>query len=185
MINDVQQDALTRMNKTIESYKTELLKIRTGRAHASLLDHVMVDFYGSMVPISQAANISVEDSRTLTVTAWDGSMIQAIEKAIMTSDLGLNPNSAGNVIRVPMPPLTEERRRDLVKVVKELTENARVAVRNIRRDANSDLKSLQKDKDISEDDEHKGQDLVQKVTDQSVARLEELLQIKEKELMEI
>ena len=185
MINDVQQDALTRMNKSIESYRTELLKIRTGRAHASLLDHVTVDFYGSMVPISQAANISVEDSRTLTVTAWDGSMIQAIEKAIMTSDLGLNPNSAGNVIRVPMPPLTEERRRDLVKVVKELTENARVAVRNIRRDANSDLKSLQKDKDISEDDEHKGQDLVQKATDQSVAKLEELLQIKEKELMEI
>jgi len=185
MINDIQQDALTRMNKSIESYKTELLKIRTGRAHASLLDHVMVDFYGSMVPISQAANISVEDSRTLTVTAWDGSMIQAIEKAIMTSDLGLNPNSAGNVIRVPMPALTEERRRDLVKVVKELTENARVAVRNIRRDANSDLKTLQKDKDISEDEEHKGQDLVQKVTDQSIAKLEELLQVKEKELMEI
>ncbi len=185
MINDVQQDALTRMNKSIESYKVELLKIRTGRAHASLLDHITVDFYGSMVPISQAANISVEDSRTLTVTAWDGSMIKAIEKAIMTSDLGLNPNSAGNVIRVPMPPLTEERRRDLVKVVKELTESARVAVRNIRRDANSDLKSLQKDKDISEDEEHKGQDLVQKVTDQSVAKLEELLQVKEKELMEI
>ncbi|MBT3204079.1 MAG: ribosome recycling factor [Gammaproteobacteria bacterium] len=185
MINDIQQDALTRMNKSIESYKTELLKIRTGRAHASLLDHVMVDFYGSMVPISQAANISVEDSRTLTVTAWDGTMIQAIEKAIMTSDLGLNPNSAGNVIRVPMPPLTEERRRDMVKIVKELTENARVAVRNIRRDANSDLKSMQKDKDISEDDEHKGQELVQKVTDQSVAKLEELLQVKEKELMEI
>ncbi len=185
MINDIQQDALTRMNKSIESYKTELLKIRTGRAHASLLDHVMVDFYGSMVPISQAANISVEDARTLAVTAWDGSMIQAIEKAIMTSDLGLNPNSAGNVIRVPMPPLTEERRRNLVKVVKELTENARVAVRNIRRDANSDLKSLQKDKDISEDDEHKGQELVQKVTDQSVTKLEELLQVKEKELMEI
>lgn len=185
MINDIQQDALTRMNKSIESYKTELLKIRTGRAHASLLDHVMVEFYGSMVPISQAANISVEDSRTLTVTAWDGSMIQAIEKAIMTSDLGLNPNSAGNVIRVPMPPLTEERRRDLVKVVKELTENAKVAVRNIRRDANSDLKTLQKDKDISEDEEHKGQELVQKVTDQSVAKLEELLQVKEQELMEI
>lgn len=185
MINDIQQDALTRMNKSIESYKTELLKIRTGRAHASLLDHVMVEFYGSMVPISQAANISVEDSRTLTVTAWDGSMIQAIEKAIMTSDLGLNPNSAGNVIRVPMPPLTEERRRDLVKVVKELTENAKVAVRNIRRDANSDLKELQKDKEISEDEEHKGQELVQKVTDQSVAKLEELLKTKEQELMEI
>jgi len=185
MINDIQKDALSRMNKTIESFKTELLKIRTGRAHASLLDHVQVDFYGSMVPISQAANISVEDSRTLTVTAWDGSMIKAIEKAILTSDLGLNPNSAGSVIRVPMPPLTEERRRDLVKVVKELTENAKIAVRNIRRDANNDLKTLQKDKDISEDDEHKGQDLVQKATDQSIAKLDELLQVKEKELMEI
>lgn len=185
MINDIQKDALSRMNKSIESYKTELLKIRTGRAHASLLDHVTVDFYGSMVPISQAANISVEDARTLTVTAWDGGMIKAIEKAIMTSDLGLNPNTAGNVIRVPMPPLTEERRRDLVKVVKELTENAKIAVRNIRRDANGDLKTLQKDKDISEDEEHKGQDLVQKATDQSIATLDSLVQIKEKELMEV
>ncbi|MDJ0834732.1 MAG: ribosome recycling factor [Gammaproteobacteria bacterium] len=185
MINDIQQDALTRMNKSIEAYKTELSKIRTGRAHTSLLDHVMVDYYGAMVPISQAANISVEDSRTLAVTAYDGSMTQAIEKAIMTSDLGLNPSSAGTVIRVPMPPLTEERRRDLVKVVKELTENSRIAVRNIRRDANSDLKELQKEKEISEDEERKGQDLVQKVTDQSIAKLEELLKEKEKELMEI
>ena len=185
MINDIQQDALTRMNKSIESYKIELTKIRTGRAHASMLDHVTVDFYGSQVPISQAANISVEDSRTLAVTAWDASMVKAIEKAIMTSDLGLNPLSAGTVIRVPMPPLTEDRRKDLVKIVKELTENARVAIRNIRRDANSDLKSLQKDKDISEDEERKGQELVQKATDQSVAKLEELLQVKEKELMEV
>lgn len=185
MINDIQQDALSRMNKSIESYKTELTKIRTGRAHASLLDHVTVEYYGAEVPLSQAANISVEDSRTLTVTAWDNSMIKAIEKAIMTSDLGLNPNSAGSVIRVPMPPLTEERRRDLVKVVKELTEGARVAVRNIRRDANSDLKELQKEKEISEDEERKGQELVQKVTDQSIAKLEELLKEKEQELMEI
>jgi ribosome recycling factor len=185
MIEDIQQDALSRMNKSIESYKTELTKIRTGRAHASLLDHVTVEYYGAQVPISQAANISVEDSRTLAVTAWDGSMVQAIEKAIMTSDLGLNPNTAGTVIRVPMPPLTEERRRDLVKVVKELTENARIAVRNIRRDANQDLKELQKEKEISEDQERKGQELVQKVTDQSVAKLEELLQEKESELMEI
>ena len=185
MINDIQQDALSRMNKSIESYKTELTKIRTGRAHASLLDHVTVEYYGAEVPLSQAANISVEDARTLTVTAWDNSMIKAIEKAIMASDLGLNPNSAGNVIRVPMPPLTEERRRDLVKVVKELTEGARVAVRNIRRDANSDLKELQKEKEISEDEERKGQDLVQKVTDQSIAKLEELLKEKEQELMEI
>jgi ribosome recycling factor len=185
MIDDIQKDARSRMNKSIESYKTELSKIRTGRAHTSLLDHVTVDYYGSMVPISQAANITAEDSRTLAVTAWDGGMVKAIEKAIMTSDLGLNPNTAGNVIRVPMPPLTEERRRDLVKVVKELTENARVAVRNIRRDANSDLKELQKEKEISEDQEHKGQDLIQKETDQAIARLEELLKEKEKELMEI
>ena len=185
MIHEIQKDAVTRMNKSIEAYKIELTKIRTGRAHASLLDHITVDFYGSMVPISQAANISVEDARTLAVTAWDGSMVKAIEKAIMTSDLGLNPLSAGSVIRVPMPPLTEERRRDLVKVVKELTENARIAIRNIRRDANSELKSMQKDKDISEDEERKGQELVQKVTDESVAKLEALLQVKEKELMEV
>ncbi len=185
MINDVRDDALTRMNKSIESYKTELQKIRTGRAHASLLDHVTVEFYGSEVPISQAANISVEDARTLAITVWDASMAKAVEKAIMTSDLGLNPSSAGNVIRVPMPPLTEERRRDLVKVVKELTENARVAIRNIRRDANSELKALQKDKDISEDEERKGQELIQKITDESIAKLEELLKEKEKELMEI
>ncbi len=185
MINDVRDDARTRMNKSIESYKTELQKIRTGRAHASLLDHVMVEYYGSEVPISQAANISVEDARTLAITVWDAGMAKAVEKAIMTSDLGLNPSSAGNVIRVPMPPLTEERRRDLVKVVKELTESARVAIRNIRRDANSELKALQKDKDISEDEEHKGQDMIQKITDESIARLEELLKEKEKELMEI
>jgi ribosome recycling factor len=185
MINDIQKDALSRMNKSIEAYKVELTKIRTGRAHPSILDHVTVDYYGSQVPISQAANITAEDSRTLAVTAWDSSMVAAIEKAIMTSDLGLNPNSAGTVIRVPMPPLTEERRRDMVKVVKELTENARVAVRNIRRDANSELKMLQKEKEISEDEEHKGQELVQKVTDQSIAKLEELLQEKDKELMEI
>lgn len=185
MINDIQQDALSRMNKSIEAYKVELTKIRTGRAHPSLLDHITVDYYGSQVPISQAANITAEDARTLAVTAWDSSMVKAIEKAILTSDLGLNPNSAGTVIRVPMPPLTEDRRRDLVKVVKELTENARVAVRNIRRDANSELKMLQKEKEISEDDERKGQELVQKVTDQSIAKLEELLQEKDRELMEI
>lgn len=185
MINDIQQDALTRMNKSIESYKVELSKIRTGRAHASLLDHVKVEYYGSEVPIVQAANISVEDARTLAVTAWDNGMVKAIEKAILTSDLGLNPSTAGNVIRVPMPPLTEERRKDLVKVVRELTEASRVAIRNIRRDANSDLKEMQKEKEISEDDERKGQDLVQKVTDQSVAKLDDLLQEKEKELMEV
>ena len=185
MISDVQQDALGRMNKSIEAFKVELSKIRTGRAHVSLLNHITVDFYGSEVPIGQAANLSVEDARTLAVTPWDKSMVSVIEKAIMSSDLGLNPSTAGTVIRVPMPPLTEERRKELVKVVRELAENARVAVRNIRRDANSELKSLEKDKDISEDEEHKGQELVQQVTKQSTDEIESLLQTKEKELMEI
>jgi ribosome recycling factor len=185
MIHDVQKDALSRMNKSIEAFKVELSKIRTGRAHVSLLNHISVDFYGSEVPIGQAANLTVEDARTLAVTPWDKSMVAVIEKAIMKSDLGLNPSTSGAVIRVPMPPLTEERRKELVKVVKELAENARIAIRNIRRDANSDLKSLEKDKDISEDDEHKGQDMVQQATNQSTAEIESLLQIKEKELMEI
>ena len=185
MINDIKQDALTRMNKSIEAFKAELLKIRTGRAHISLLNHITVDFYGSEVPIGQAANLTVEDARTLAVTPWDKSMVPLIEKAIMSSDLGLNPSSAGAVIRVPMPPLTEERRRELVKVVRELAENARIAVRNIRRDANNDLKSLLKDKDISEDEDHKGQDMIQQVTNQSTDEIETLLQTKEKELMEI
>ena len=185
MIEDIKQEARGRMQKSIEAFKVELSKIRTGRAHPSLLNHVTVDYYGSDVPIGQAANIAVEDARTLAVTPWDKSMVAAIEKAIMTSDLGLNPSTAGTVIRVPMPPLTEERRRELVKVVRELAENARVAVRNIRRDGNNDLKSLAKDKDISEDDEHKGQDLVQQVTNESTDEIENLLQEKEKELMEI
>lgn len=185
MINEIKQDALTRMKKSIEAFEAELTKIRTGRAHVSLLNHITVDFYGSEVPIGQAANLSVEDARTLAVTPWDKSMVAVIEKAIMKSDLGLNPSTAGAVIRVPMPPLTEERRKELVKVVKELAENARVAVRNIRRDANNDLKSLAKDKDISEDEEHKGQDLIQQVTNQSTDEIEALLQVKEKELMEI
>ena len=185
MINDIKQDALTRMNKSIEAFKAELLKIRTGRAHVSLLNHITVDFYGSEVPIGQAANLTVEDARTLAVTPWDKSMVPVIEKAILSSDLGLNPSTAGAVIRVPMPPLTEERRRELVKVVRELAENARIAVRNIRRDANNDLKSLLKDKDISEDEDHKGQELIQQVTNQSTDEIETLLQTKEKELMEI
>jgi ribosome recycling factor len=185
MINDIKQDALSRMNKSIDAFKVELSKIRTGRAHVSLLNHITVDFYGSEVPLGQAANLSVEDARTLTVTPWDKSMVPVIEKAIMSSDLGLNPSTAGTVIRVPMPPLTEERRKELVKVVRELAENSRIAVRNIRRDANNDLKSLLKDKDISEDEDHKGQDMVQQVTNQSTDEIEALLQTKEKELMEI
>lgn len=185
MIEDIQQDARNRMGKSIEAFQAELSKIRTGRAHPSLLNHISVDYYGSEVPVGQAANITVEDARTLAVTPWDKSMVAVIEKAIIKSDLGLNPSTAGAVIRVPMPPLTEERRKELVKVVRELAENARVAVRNIRRDANNDLKSLAKDKDISEDDEHRGQELVQQVTNESTDEIESLLQTKEKELMEI
>ena len=185
MIHDVQKDALSRMNKSIEAFKVELSKIRTGRAHVSLLNHISVDFYGSEVPIGQAANLTVEDARTLAVTPWDKSMVAVIAKAIMKSDLGLNPLISGAVIRVSMPPLTEERRKELVKVVKELAENTRIAIRNIRRDANSDLKLLEKNKEISEDDDHKGQDMVQQTTDLSIIEIESLLQIKEKELMEI
>jgi ribosome recycling factor len=185
MINDIKQDTSSRMHKSIEAFKVELSKIRTGRAHVSLLNHITVDFYGSEVPIGQAANLSVEDARTLVVTPWDKSMVPVIEKAIMRSDLGLNPSTAGAVIRVPMPALTEERRKELVKVVRELAENSRIAVRNIRRDANNDLKTLLKDKDISEDEDHKGQDMVQQVTNQSTDEIEALLQTKEKELMEI
>jgi ribosome recycling factor len=185
MIEDIKKDAKDRMGKSVESLKTEMSKIRTGRAHTSLLDHVMVEYYGSDVPISQVANIAIEDSRTLTVTPWEKPMVQAVEKAIMTSDLGLNPMSAGAVIRVPMPPLTEERRRDLVRVVKGEAEQGRVAIRNIRRDANSDLKDLLKEKEISEDEERKAEDEIQKLTDQHIQLIEEVLAVKEKELMEI
>lgn len=185
MIEDIKQDARNRMGKSIEAFKAELSKIRTGRAHPSILNHITVDFYGTEVPVGQAANITVEDARTLAVTPWDKSMVPVIEKAILTSDLGLNPTTAGTIIRVPMPPLTEERRKELVKVVRELAENARVAIRNIRRDGNNELKGMLKDKDISEDEERRGQDLVQQVTNQSTDEVESLLQTKEKELMEI
>ena len=185
MINDIQQDAETRMQKSIEALKDELAKVRTGRAHPSLLDHVSVDYYGSMVPLSQVANIGIEDSRTLSITPWERTMVQAIEKAIMTSDLGLNPNSAGTVIRVPMPALTEERRKDLVKVVRGEAENSRVAIRNIRRDANSSLKTMQKDKEISEDDERRAQDGIQKLNDQYIKVMDEVRTQTEQDLMEI
>lgn len=185
MINDVKDDALARMNKSIESFKNDLVKIRTGRAHPSLLDQITVDYYGSVTPLKQVAKVSTEDARTLMVSPWEKDMVKAIEKAIMTSDLGLNPMTAGMSIRVPLPPLTEERRRDLVKVVKGEAEHARVAIRNVRRDANSDLKDYQKEKDISEDDERRGQELIQKITDQSIAEIDVLLTGKEKELMDI
>lgn len=185
MIDDIKADAELRMGKSIDALKDEMAKVRTGRAHPSLLDHISVDSYGSMVPLSQVANVGVEDSRTLTITPWERTMVQVIEKAIMTSDLGLNPNSAGTVIRVPMPALTEERRKDLVKVVKAEAENSRIAIRNIRRDANGTLKTYQKDKDISEDDERRGQDEIQKLTDQFIKTVDEVLGKKEQDLMEI
>ncbi len=185
MIDDILQDAKARMHKSVEAFKAELAKIRTGRAHPSLLDHITVEYYGSEVPIGQVANVNVEDARTLTVVPWEKDMVKKVEKAIMNSDLGLNPATAGSVIRVPMPPLTEERRRDLVRVVKQEAEHARVAIRNIRRDANSDLKELLKEKEISEDEERRAQERVQKLTDQAIKEIDALLAEKESELMEI
>ncbi|AHF03304.1 ribosome-recycling factor [Marichromatium purpuratum 984] len=185
MIDDIKKDAAERMAKSVEALSHELAKIRTGRAHPSLLDHVMVSYYGSDVPIRQVANINAEDSRTLSVVPWEKNLVQAIEKAIMQSDLGLNPNSAGTVIRVPMPPLTEERRRDLIKVARSEAEQARVAIRNIRRDANNELKELVKEKMISEDDERRGQEIVQKLTDQNVKEIDVVLAEKEEDLMSI
>lgn len=185
MIDDIQKRTAERMAKSIESLRHELAKIRTGRAHPSLLDHVTVSYYGNDVPLSQTANITIEDARTLAVTPWERNMVQAIEKAIMSSDLGLNPNTAGTVIRVPMPPLTEERRRDLGKIVRHEGENTRVAIRNIRRDANTELKNALKDKLVSEDEERRSQDQIQKLTDQYVKEVESLLEEKEKDLMAI
>ncbi|MDH3789575.1 MAG: ribosome recycling factor [Xanthomonadales bacterium] len=185
MLPEIKTDARTRMNKSLESLRHELAKIRTGRAHPSLLEHVHVDYYGSDVPISQAASVAVEDARTLSVTPWDKAMVQVIEKAILTSDLGLNPNTAGQVIRIPLPPLTEERRRELGKVVHQEGENAKIAIRNIRRDANHHLKELLKEKEISEDDERKSEKEIQDVTDLAVRKVDEIVAEKEKELLEI
>jgi ribosome recycling factor len=185
MIDDIKKGAAERMAKSVEALTHELAKIRTGRAHPSLLDHVMVSYYGSDVPIRQVANVSAEDARTLAVTPWERNLVQAVEKAIMQSDLGLNPNTAGTVIRVPMPPLTEERRRDLIKVARNEAEQARVAVRNIRRDANHELKERVKEKTISEDDERRGQEAVQKLTDQHIKDVDAVLAEKEADLMSI
>lgn len=185
MIDEIKQDADERMQKSIESLKHDLAKVRTGRAHPSLLDQVSVEYYGSEVPLSQVANIGVEDARTLKVTPWEKPMAAKIEKAILTSNLGLNPTNDGNVLRVPLPALTEERRRDLVKVVKGEAEGARVAIRNIRRDANSTLKMLLKEKEISEDEERRAEDDVQKLTDSYIKEVEGVLEKKEKELMEV
>lgn len=185
MIDDIIKDAETRMNKSVDALHLELAKIRTGRAHPSLLDQVMVDYYGTMTPIKQVANVVVEDARTLMVTPWEKQMVAAIDKAIMTANLGLNPATSGLAIRVPMPALTEERRRDLVKVVKHEAENSKVAVRNIRRDANGDFKDLLKEKEISEDEERKAEDTIQKLTNKYVSLIDETLAKKEKEMMEI
>ena len=185
MLNDIKKEAESRMAKSISVLQAELAKIRTGRAHPSLLEHITVDYYGSEVPLNQAASINAEDSRTLSVVPFDKSMVGKIEKAILTSDLGLNPNSAGVNIRVPLPALTEERRADLVKVVHHEGENAKIAIRNIRRDANHQLKDSQKDKELTEDDVRRGETLIQQLTDQFVSRVDELVGVKEKELMEI
>jgi ribosome recycling factor len=185
VINDIIADAKVRMDKSVEALKSQLTKVRTGRAHPSLLDGIQVSYYGADTPLRQVANVSIEDSRTLAITVFDKSLTQAVEKAIMASNLGLNPMSAGTVIRVPLPPLTEERRKDLVKLVRGEAEGGRVAVRNIRRDANADFKALLKDKEISEDDERKAADEIQKLTDIFVKKIDEVLAEKERELMEV
>lgn len=185
MLPEIKQDTRTRMNKSLEALRHELAKIRTGRAHPSLLEHVHVDYYGSDVPISQAASVAVEDARTLSVTPWDKTMVKVIEKAILTSDLGLNPNTAGQVIRIPLPPLTEERRVELGKVVHHEGENAKIAIRNIRRDANHHIKELLKNKDISEDEDHKAEIEIQDVTNLAVSKVDDIVAEKEKELLEI
>lgn len=185
MIDEIIEDAKTRMGKSVESLRTELTKIRTGRAHPSLLDHINVDYYGVATPLNQVANVSVEDARTLMISPWEKTMVQAIEKAIMKSDLGLNPATAGTLIRIPMPQLTQERRQDLVRVVRNEAENGRISIRNIRRDANSDFKDLLKEKEITEDEARRAEDAIQKLTDTYVAKVDDVLAVKEKELMEV
>jgi len=185
VLDDIKKDASGRMAKSVASLQQDLTKIRTGRAHTSLLDHITVEYYGSQVPLSQVSNVGVEDSRTLIVTPWEKDMVKVVEKAIMNSDLGLNPASAGTVIRVPLPPLTEERRKDMIRIVRHEAEGARVAVRNIRRDALHDLKELLKEKMIGKDDEHRGEGEIQAITDKHVAEIDKVLAEKEAELMEV
>lgn len=185
MLKTIQQDAESRMKKSVETLSHNLAKLRTGRAHPSILESISVVFYGNPTPLNQVANVTIEDARTLTVTPWDKSMVQAIDKAIRSSDLGLNPATAGTVIRVPLPPLTEERRRDLVKHVKSDAEDARVAVRNIRRDANNQVKDLLKSKKITEDEERRNEDTIQKLTDRCISDIDKLVATKEAELMQV
>jgi ribosome recycling factor len=185
MIADVKKAAEQKMQKSVEALKADLGKVRTGRAHTGILDHIQVDYYGTPTPINQLANLSLLDARTIGVTPWEKKMANVIEKAIRDSDLGLNPATVGDLVRVPMPALTEERRRDLIKVVRHEAENARVAVRNIRRDANAHLKELLKEKKVAEDDERRGQDDVQKLTDRYIAEIDKLLHAKEADLMAV
>jgi ribosome recycling factor len=185
MISELNKTTEQKMQKSVEVLKHDLAKVRTGRAHTGLLDHVMVEYYGSMVPINQVANVTLIDARTIGVQPWEKNMVQKVEKAIRDSDLGLNPSNVGDLIRVPMPPLTEERRRELTKVVRHEGEAAKVAVRNLRRDANQHLKDAVKDKTISEDDERRAQEQIQKLTDKYVAEIDRLLAEKEHELMQI
>ncbi len=184
MAKEIISDTDRRMNKTLEALKHEMAKIRTGRAHTSLLEHITVNYYGSDVPLNQTANISVLDARTLSITAWDKNAIPNIEKAILNSDLGLNPITAGDVMRVPLPPLTEERRKELIKVVRAEAEKARVAIRNVRRDAIHSFKEKIKEKNITQDEEKRSEEKVQKLTDDHIAQIEKVLEEKEKELME-
>jgi len=185
MIADIKKSAEQKMGKSVESLKTDLGKVRTGRAHTGLLDHLHVDYYGSPLPINQCANVTLADARTIAVQPWEKKMVPVIEKAIRDSDLGLNPATSGDVIRVPMPALTEERRRDLIKVVRHEAENSRVAVRNVRRDANEHLKKLLKDHAVAEDEERRAQEDVQKLTDRFIAEIDKLLAAKEADLMAI
>jgi ribosome recycling factor len=185
VLEDVRKNAEQKMQKSVEALKLDLAKVRTGRAHTGLLDHVMVEYYGSMVAVNQVANVNLGDARTLNVQPYEKNMISKVEKAIRDSDLGLNPATNGDLIRVPMPMLTEERRKEMTKIVRTEGENAKVALRNVRRDANDALKKLIKDKEISEDDERRMQDEVQKLTDKFVAEVDKLLQIKEAELMAV
>ena len=185
MTTDIISDADRRMNKSLEALKQEMAKIRTGRAHPSLLEHITVNYYGSDVPLNQAANVNILDARTLSITAWDKKMIPDIEKAILNSDLGLNPVTAGDVMRVPLPALTEERRKELIRVVRAETEHAKVAIRNIRRDANHSFKNMIKEKSITEDDERKAEEKVQKLTDDYITQIDNILADKEKDMMEI
>ncbi len=185
MIADIKKAAEQKMQKSLEALKVDLGKVRTGRAHTGLLDHINVDYYGTPMPINQVANVNLIDARTIGVSPWEKKMLGVVEKAIRDSDLGLNPMTIGEVIRVPMPSLTEERRRDLTKIVKHEAEDARIAMRNIRRDANTHLKELLKEKKVAEDDERRGQDEIQKLTDRHILEIDKMLQVKEAELMAV